>query len=743
MEPAPLEKGWLRGRLRALQVVYLGQTYTIVLARVLAYSWVLHELGSGNLPWVFLGQALPLCLLSFALIGVVDRVGRASLITAGSVVMGVGVLLFRVGAGMGIHGLSAGFLLFGETLFALFGVHFWLLASELLSPRESKRYVSSLALLGAVGAILAGLTAQGIGQWAPWQVLPVLLPSVVVTGVAAGYVHRTYRHRVAPASDLGGRGWAEELVQGVRQVRESAFLRWLVLFTAGITTAGVIVDYLYSVAAERLSPGGGLPAFLGGINVVINVLQVILVLLVGRRIFTTVGLVRTLSSFPAGGTLLGLLTLINGPGWTAVALKVFDRLENYLVLNPGVGIALNAFDREKRGRASLVYGGVVKPLSISLTGLLLLEAHRPLSATLLLLMVLALTWAALQPLGRAYRRTLVENLRAGDPRLVRNSLEALSEPENRSVTPTLLAFYRLTQDPVFRENVLKAAGQIQDPAFVPILLEALRGAHTSLKCAAAGSLTRFPCPQVRDALMEALKNENSTRVKASILSALRRGFDATVHVPALLAGLEDPDPRVRSNAIEAIGLTRDPALIRRLRPYLESPYPRVKANAVIALAQVPSERPVAVRALEGFFEQGDRALLLSALHAAGELRAPSVYDRVKAAAASEDPDVRRNAVIALGKYDDPEAVSPLLDLLVASTGHGVPVAHALDRLGEEVREALIARLVDLPAAQRAKVVRVIQRCGVNYPDLVDRLERAGGDLEAEVPILLDTAPTRP
>ncbi len=745
MESAPIESGLLRGRLRALQAVYLAQTYAIVLARILAYSWVLNEMGSGRLPWVFLVQAVPLCILTFALIGVVDRVGRASLLMAGSGVMAGGVLLFRAGAGLGVGGLSPGFLLFGETLFSLFSVHFWLLTSELLSPQESKRYFPSLALVGAVGAILAGLTAQSLGGQPPWRVLPVLLPPVVVSGLGAWHIHRTYRHRVGPRrSSVARAGWSDELAQGLGLVKQSAFLRWLVLLTAGITTAGVIIDYLYSVSAEQMSHAGNLPAFFGGIHVVINVLQVILVFLAGRRIFTTMGLVRTLSSFPLGGTVLGLVTLGQGIGWSAVALKVFDRLENYLVLNPGVGIALNAFDRAKRGRASLVYGGLVKPLSISLTGLCLLHVSGGAGATALLLAVFAGTLLVLRRLGRAYRRTLVENLRSTDARLVRNSLEALSEPENRVITPELIAFYHRVSDHVFEENVLKAAGLIKDPAFIPILLDALRGRHTSLKCAAARSLAQFPSPEVRDALLAALRDEDSARVKASILSALSVRFDTAVHYPVLLAGLDDPDPRVRANAVEAIGLTGDPELVRLVRPKLDSPHPRIKANAVMALAGIPEERDTAIEALRMFLDSGDRGLVLSALHAAGELREASVYDRVKVAAGSDDPDIRRNAVIALGKYDDLDAVEPLVELLVHSAREGVPVAYALDRLGESVREALVERVAELPLAGRAAAVRAIRACGVNYPELVDQIAGGGGRSAGDTdPILLDTVPSPP
>ncbi len=726
METAPTEHGLLRGKLRALQLVYGAQTYTIVLARVLAYSWLLREMGSGRLPWVFVAQAVPLCVLTFALIGVVDRVGRASLILAGSGVTAGGVVLIYAGARLGLEGLSPVFLLFGETIFSLFGVHFWLLTSELLSPTESKRHFPSLALVGALGAILAGLTAQFLGGRPPQNVLWLLLLPVLVSGVGSWHIHRNYRYRVGPGrTGVGRRGWTGELIQGLGFLKQSSFLRWLILLTAGITSAGVIVDYVYSVTAEQAGVAERLPAFFGGINVVINVLQILLVLVVGRRIFMTAGLFRTLTTFPVGGAVLGVATLAHGIGWPAVALKVFDRLENYLVLNPGVGIALNAFDRERRGRASLVYGGLVKPLSISLAGLCLLRAGDPIHATVLLLAVFAIMLLVLRSLGRAYRKALMDNLRSTDSRLVRNSLEALSEPENRGIVPELIAFYRRVDDPVFEENVLKAAGRIRDPAFIPILLDALRGRHTSLKCAAVRSLAQFPTPEVQEALLSALKNEDSDRVKASILSALTDRFETAVHYPVLLAGLEDPDPRVRANAVEAIGLTRDPDLVARVRPCLESKHPRIRANAVVALAGVPEYRPEAVRALRRFLETGDRPLLLSALHAAGEVKDPGLLGRVREAARSTDPDIRRNAVIALGKYDDPGAVEPLARLLVDSSRAGIPVAYALDRLGEGVREALIDRVSRLSDAERVSVLRTIKACGVNYPELIDQLEASG------------------
>jgi HEAT repeat protein len=263
-----------------------------------------------------------------------------------------------------------------------------------------------------------------------------------------------------------------------------------------------------------------------------------------------------------------------------------------------------------------------------------------------------------------------------------------------------------------------------------------------LKGAAVRSLARFPTLEVREALLKTLREEDSARVKASILSALAAGGDLSALHPVLRAGLDDPDPRVRANAVESIGLTLDPALLADLRPKLTGEAPRVMANAIVALARIPEERHAAIEALRRMFETQDRSQRLSALYAAGEVREPALARAIRVLVGHPDIDLHRNAVIALGKHDALEAVEPLCRLLVGPIEHGRAAALVLDRLGPEVREALIERLCQVSVEEREQAVRALRSCGLNYPDELEQLEAAAGSVPRSHPVILDVAAAR-
>jgi HEAT repeat protein len=189
----------------------------------------------------------------------------------------------------------------------------------------------------------------------------------------------------------------------------------------------------------------------------------------------------------------------------------------------------------------------------------------------------------------------------------------------------------------------------------------------------------------------------------------------------LRAGLTDEDPRVRANAVEAIGLSGDPTLIAELRPLLDSASPRELANVVVALARLPAHREAARARLELIFWAEDRKLLASALWAAGELTEASFLPAVRRYLNDADAMVRRNAIIALGKLGQPEAIDPMVKLLLGGKDDAFAMARALGRLDGREREALVMHLSQLSRQERAPALFALTHCGLNYPDELDQL----------------------
>lgn len=707
-------------RVWLLRALVFAQAWLVVQGRVVAYSWLLEVAGAGQLPWLYVGQALAVGLLTLLLFGTVDRVGRASLLGGMFIVFGLGVAMASaVPHGQGSRAAPA-FLLFVEAGIALISGHFWLLAGELLSPDQSRRHFPSFTLAGGLGAIAGGsaghlaavLETRGM-------VLLLIVPALACSGLAMA-AHNRYAYRVGPRAKRPKTAFVAQLKDGMAMVDGSSLLRWVGLLTALVVMSGLAIDYLFSLAVVKTASASALPSFLGNTNMAVSVVQLVVVATLGSKLLTSFGLFRTFQSYPVGGAAAVAAGAPFGLAASAVMLKIFDRLENYLVLNPGLGIALAAFPRERRGRASFIYGGLVKPLAMAAMGsALVVSQAAPAALWVLIAVALVAFVPLLRKLATVYRDTLVQNLGTSDRKLITASIEALTERENQTVVPRLLELVEKTSDPILIENVLRAAGGIRDPRFVPALIAGLKNPNSSIKIAAAGSLTHFPGPEVQAALVAAVNDEPSTRVKASLIAAL--GQEHSALRPVLRAGLTDQEARVRANAVEAIGLSGDAALIGELRPLLESVTPREVANVVVALARVPEHRAAALSALGRVFAGNDRSLLASALWAAGEAGDADHLPLITSYLSDADPMVRRNAIIAMAKLGRAEVVPPMIALLLGPRDDAMAMARAVGRLGSREREEVLIQLTALGSEQRAQALDAFVNCGLNYPEELELL----------------------
>lgn len=710
-------------RLRSLQAIYALQTCVVVLGRVLAYSWVLEVSGSRTLPHLYLLLAIPQCLTAFTLLGLVDRLGRAPLMT-GLTGIFFAFTLLAWGAHAFALPLSAPIYLLGvETFIAILSMQFWLITSDLVSPEQSRQHFPYFSLYGALGALLASGMVYAIRPASTSRLLLLLLGPLLALGLLSRWLQQRYAYRVGPRVQVGPAiGWRSQLT-GVWDLLHEIPLIWPIsVLNALITSSGLLIDYMYYAVTERLQSHEQFPIFFSSIQLIINLGQLLFVVTFGDRIFTRVGVLSAIRSYPALGGLMAGLALLVAPTWPVVAIKILDRLENYLVLNPGVGLLLGAFPKQQRGRAGLFYAGILKPLISALIGALMVVLGTSIPTMLLLLgLLLALFFPTLAALGQAWRGQLLQNLRSHDRLLVANSIEALGEPDNRVVVPELLQFLHATPDPVFRENGLRSAGRIRDERFLPILLQSLEDPNISLKCAAAQALSGFPSPEVKEALLATLHHSDSSRVKASILSTLGASNLDLALAPILLESLVDPDERVQANAVEAIGLTRDPQLIAAVIPFLSSPVPRIWANAAVALARSPAYKSVALEHLRSTLMDQNPRIASSALYAAGEVGTEELTPLVLRATVRPEPEVHRNAWVALGRMNQPGAILPLVALITAGGEHALATARNLDRLGPDVREGIIAALSRAFPEDRARAIQALRDCGINYAEELERL----------------------
>ena len=151
--------------------------------------------------------------------------------------------------------------------------------------------------------------------------------------------------------------------------------------------------------------------------------------------------------------------------------------------------------------------------------------------------------------------------------------------------------------------------------------------------------------------------------------------------------LDDPDPRVRANVIEALAAARDPDLVGKLRPLLQDPSTRARINTVLTIAAIQGVSGITeLMPLIRDLMEGDAKSRSTATYALSRLPMDSSMDLLGELLKDPELRVRCEAAQALGRIGSPRVVSGLVEALA-----GPP------ELRRQARRSLAA---------------IIQRCGI-------------------------------
>jgi HEAT repeat protein len=174
-------------------------------------------------------------------------------------------------------------------------------------------------------------------------------------------------------------------------------------------------------------------------------------------------------------------------------------------------------------------------------------------------------------------------------------------------------------------------------------------------------------------------------------------------VEPLARALRDGDWQVREVAIEAMGHVGSPAvetLLKLLRDW------DVRKYAILALGKIRDERvldPLMLQLRNDEFKD-------DAINALVDLGEPSVQKLI-AALRDKDENVRKSAVLALGRIKNSEAIDPLIEMLGDKDWFTrLTAAAALESIGDERgREAIKPLLKDPDMVVKMRVERILAK----------------------------------
>lgn len=172
-------------------------------------------------------------------------------------------------------------------------------------------------------------------------------------------------------------------------------------------------------------------------------------------------------------------------------------------------------------------------------------------------------------------------------------------------------------------------------------------------------------------------------------------------VDPVVRALRDGDWQVREAAIEAVGMIGSPCVepvVRLLRDW------DIRKAAIVALGKIKDER--VLEPLIGQLRNDEFNEL--ATEALAELGQPAV-EKLVAALKDKDENVRKQAVITLGRIKDPAAVDALIEMLKDKDWYiRLTAAAALENIHDERgREAIKSLLQDSDLVVKMRVERIL------------------------------------
>lgn len=229
---------------------------------------------------------------------------------------------------------------------------------------------------------------------------------------------------------------------------------------------------------------------------------------------------------------------------------------------------------------------------------------------------------------------------------------------------------------------------------------------------AAGIAPEQPGETTGEVVLEEERIKDEIEIQIDLLKdpdwAIRREAAVTLGemgdercVEPLAHALRDGDWQVREAAVEALGMIGSPAvevLIRQLRDW------DIRKYAIRALGKIKDER--VLDPLIGQLRNDE--FMMDATDALVDLGKPGVEKLIKALK-DKDENIRKQAVIALGRIQDPDAIDPLIEMLNDKDWFTrLTAAAALERIGDERgRDAIKPLLQDPDLVVKMRVERIL------------------------------------
>jgi AAA family ATP:ADP antiporter len=599
-------------RLRRAAALTLGSVMAgHVLLETACDSLFLANVAVDRLPWVTIAIAALAVVASRGRTG--DR-ARVALLTL-QIGAAIGTLAFAVLVGDARSWVFYALSLWSGLVTSLIVVRFWLLLGDLFTIVEGKRAFASVAMGGALGALLgSGLAALAAPAWGGQGLLVVSASAFALSSVGPALAlgtsgrPRPRRAFAEPSNE------PESLGSSIQALVADAYASRIALLVmlGGITLT--LGDFLFKSVLTTEIPAAELATWLSRIYLGLNVLSLAMLAIGVTPILRGLGVDRSLSVLPAAIALAAVGALAGSALLSVIFLKLCDGTLRYSLHKTASELLYLPMSSRLRsaikGAVDIVGQTFAKALaSLLLLGLVLLPD--PQIAVAVAVLVSALIWVLSSlMLRRAYLDVFRRTLREGTietaiehPELdldsVGSLIRALSDPDARHVVaamrilkerghvdliPSLILYHPSAEVVTRALDVFAATGRDD----LGLFLDRLIDHEDAMVRAAAVRATWVLDPDV--ARLEALRTNHCAVVRVSTVAGLLAlgAADESEYAASLQEALDYPSYEPRLAASTAA----------RLR------YHPVNRNALLRMAS-DEDYEVAQEAVRAIAESGD------------------------------------------------------------------------------------------------------------------------------------------
>jgi AAA family ATP:ADP antiporter len=560
-------------------------------------------------------------------------------------------------------------------------VQFWVLMNEIFTITQAKRLYGVIGLGSLLGAVAGGVLARFLSLGLPPRIL-LLASAVTLAATALGPAMLVGRR--PPGVD---RASAEEVdsPSALRAITSHPYLVRLAALLVIATVAVTVADYLFKSAVARRVAPENLASFFAVFYTLLNGTALLAQMFLAGWLLRVLGLHRALWTLPA---LLGL---------GALAVATGGGLAAALVMKGSDGALRPSVDKVGTEMLFLAIPDRLRALSKPLTDVL---GRRGGQAV-----------ASLFILGE-----LAQHRGEGRLAVVAVILCGLWMASVADLKPHYLEMFRSA----LRDRSFRRSPEL--PELDLSALEALFAALNSGDDAEVHGALELLAEEGRTGLIPALILYHPSRSVVFQALALFTDSGRTDFVPIADRLLTSPDAEIRAAALRARSVVQRDEVV--LRGALFDPSPGVRATAVVGLMAAGLESDESSRALHGLLDHPSVETQIGLVRAIERQPAAAFEDTLLSLAESQDEEVLRHVVHAMGRIRSPRFPPRLLGLL-GRQSLSAEVRQALVDHGDQALSVLQDALADeaAPKAVRRNVPKALSQFSAESaaPILTQRL----------------------